>query len=88
MAFRFAGFEHCEMQAETFVPGQERNKLPPEHVELANFDVGWVRELNSRAHPAHVTFFVEVPVDVSLERIGDRGHRDIYETREKLERQF
>lgn len=50
------------------------------------FDIEWVRALNSRALRPDVTFFVEVPVDVSMSRLGDRGHRDIYETREKLER--
>ncbi len=50
------------------------------------FDIEWVRSLNARALRPDVTFFVDVPVDVSIARLGDRGHRDIYETREKLER--
>lgn len=50
------------------------------------FDIDWVRALNSRALKPDITFFLDVPVDVSLQRLGDRGHRDIYETREKLER--
>jgi dTMP kinase len=51
-----------------------------------HFDIDWVRTLNSRARTPDVTFFLSVPVDVCLERLGDRGHRDIYETKEKLER--
>lgn len=50
------------------------------------FDIEWVRALNSRALEPDLTFFLEVPVETSLARLGDRGHRDIYETREKLER--
>lgn len=50
------------------------------------FDIEWVRTLNARALRPDVTFFLDVPVGVAIERLGDRGHRDIYETREKLER--
>ncbi len=51
-----------------------------------SFDVEWVRQLNSRARTPDITFFFEVPVAVSLERLGERAQRDIYETREKLTR--
>lgn len=51
-----------------------------------HFDIDWVRGLNARALRPDVTFYLAVPVEVSLARLGDRGHRDIYETREKLER--
>ncbi len=51
-----------------------------------SFDFGWVDALNSRALRPDLTFYLDVPVDVCLGRLGDRGHRDIYETRDKLER--
>lgn len=51
-----------------------------------HFDCDWVRSLNARALRPDVTMFVEVPVDVALARLGDRGQFDIYETREKLTR--
>ena len=50
------------------------------------FDITWVRQLNDRARTPDMTFFFDVPVDVSLERLGERAQRDIYETREKLTR--
>jgi dTMP kinase len=50
------------------------------------FDISWVRELNSRARVPDLIFFFEIPVEVSLERLGTRAQRDIYETREKLAR--
>lgn len=50
------------------------------------FDVAWVRTLNSRARTPDLTIFLQVPVEVSLERLGDRSQRDIYETRDKLTR--
>lgn len=51
-----------------------------------HFDVAWVRELNRRAPVPDLTIFLEIPVSVSLQRLGDRAQRDIYETREKLTR--
>ncbi len=45
MTFRLAGFEHCEMQAESFVPAREKLAATPCHVELPNFDVGWARRM-------------------------------------------
>jgi len=59
MSYRFAGFEHCEMQGEIFVPGADRHKLPPEHVELVNFDVGWVRRMFEQTLDAFIDAFVE-----------------------------
>jgi len=59
MSFRFAGFEHCEMQGEVFVPGADRNKLTPEHVELVNFDVGWVRRMFEQTLDAFIDAFVQ-----------------------------
>jgi len=58
MTFRFAAFEHCEMQAEIYVPGADPHKLQPEHVELANFDVGWTRRMFEQALDAFVDSFV------------------------------
>lgn len=51
-----------------------------------HFDIDWVRALNSRARTPDITFFLSVPVDVCLERLGARAHRDIYETKTKLRR--
>lgn len=51
-----------------------------------HFDFDWVRALNGRARVPDVTIYLDAPPDVCLGRIADRGHRDIYETREKLER--
>lgn len=50
------------------------------------FDIDWVRTLNERARRPDVTFFLEASVDLCLSRMSGRGSRDIYETREKLER--
>lgn len=58
MTFRFAGFEHCEMQAEVYAPGSESTKLQPEYVELTNFDVGWVRRMFEQTLDAFVDAFV------------------------------
>ena len=58
MSFRFASFEHCEMQGELFVPGSDRHSLTPEHVELANFDSGWVRRMFEETLDAFLDAFV------------------------------
>lgn len=50
-------------------------------------DYDWVYSLNSRARVPAMTFFLEIDVEESLRRLSQRGGaRDIYETREKLER--
>ncbi|MFP4599117.1 MAG: dTMP kinase [Persicimonas sp.] len=49
-------------------------------------DLEWVRTLNERAITPDVTIFLEASVDLCLSRMGGRASRDIYETREKLER--
>ncbi len=59
MSYRFAGFEHCEVQGEVFMPGSERQKLTPEHVELANFDVGWVRRMFEHTLDSFIDAFVD-----------------------------
>jgi dTMP kinase len=47
-------------------------------------DLRWVRTLNERARMPDVTFFLEAEVDLCLERLSDRGRRDIYENKERL----
>lgn len=49
-------------------------------------DYGWVQEINGRARIPDLTVFLEAPVDLCLARLADRGRRDIYESRQKLER--
>lgn len=51
-----------------------------------HFDIGWVRTLNERALKPDITFFVEADVELCLSRIEQRATRDIYESRDKLER--
>lgn len=50
------------------------------------FDFAWVRTLNERARTPDLTFFLEAPVELCLERMSNRSTRDIYESREKLTR--
>ncbi len=49
-------------------------------------DYGWVQQINSRARAPDLTIFLQASVDLCLGRLDDRGRRDIYESREKLER--
>ncbi len=58
MSFRFASFEHCEMQGEIFVPGNDRHSLTPEHVELSSFDAGWVRRMFEQTLDSFLDAFV------------------------------
>jgi dTMP kinase len=45
----------------------------------------WVRELNRRAIDPDITFFIDVPPEVSLGRVASRGgHTELYETLERL----
>ncbi|HEX8230209.1 MAG TPA: dTMP kinase [Chloroflexia bacterium] len=45
----------------------------------------WVRELNSRSIAPDLTFFIDVPPEVSQSRIHTRGgHIELYETDERL----
>ena len=45
----------------------------------------WVRALNSRAMPPDLTLFIDVPPEVSQQRIAHRGARvELYETDERL----
>ncbi len=58
-----------------------------EEGEGTRTDYSWIESVNSRARVADITFFLELDVDTSLQRIASRGAaRDIYETQEKLER--
>ncbi len=49
-------------------------------------DLDWVKTLNERARTPDLTVFLEASVDLCLSRMAGRGSRDIFETREKLER--
>jgi dTMP kinase len=49
-------------------------------------DYSWVQQLNARARQPDMTIFLEIDVETSLTRIAGRAARDIYETREKIER--
>lgn len=45
----------------------------------------WVRTLNSRAMPPDLTLFIDVPPEVSQQRIASRGgYVELYETDERL----
>ncbi len=48
------------------------------------FSTTWVESLNARARVADITFFIHVPVAVSLQRIDTRAAKDIYESEEQL----
>ena len=48
------------------------------------FSTTWVESLNARARVPDVTFFIHVPVAVSLERIDSRAEKDIYESEAQL----
>ncbi len=49
-------------------------------------DYSWIHQLNSRARVPDLTFFLRVDVETSLARLSTRAQRDIYETREEIER--
>lgn len=46
----------------------------------------WVSLVNAYAPPPHVLVYIDVPVEVALERIRARSRRELTETREALER--
>lgn len=53
--------------------------------EQGTFDTDWVRTLNARALEPDLTLFLEAAPEVCLERLRQRGRRDIYENRDELE---
>ena len=52
--------------------------------DSADFD--WVEGLNSPARAPDLTVFLEASADLCMQRLSGRGERDLYETRQKLER--
>ena len=46
----------------------------------------WVGVLNKKAPMPDITVYLEASVDLVMERLSERGRRDIYESRETLER--
>lgn len=58
MTFRLAGFEHCELQSDLFIPGEDKHACTPVHVELSDLDVGWTRRMFEHALDAFVDRFV------------------------------
>jgi dTMP kinase len=55
--------------------------------EAGNLDVKWLRELNSKFPMPDLIIFIDVPVDVSIERIkASRFEMELFEEKEKLEK--
>lgn len=48
-------------------------------------DYSWVRRLNERARKPDLTVFLEASSKLCMERLADRGRRDIFESRRTLE---
>lgn len=49
-------------------------------------DYDWVRTLNERARAPDLTVYLRASPELSLERLGEREERDLFETKEKLTR--
>lgn len=63
----------------------DRYRLSSYAYQGASLGQDWVRALNSRATPPDLTFFIDVPPDVSQSRIASRGdYVELYETDERL----
>lgn len=48
----------------------------------AEFNFVW--QLNSHFPPPDLLIYLDIPVDIALQRMCDRTHKEIYETKEKL----
>jgi len=51
-----------------------------------NDEYNFVKKLNEKFPLPDLTIYIDNPVEVSLERISLRAHRDVYENKEKLEK--
>ncbi len=51
-----------------------------------NEEYNFVKKLNEKFPLPDLTIYIDNPVDVSLQRISLRAHRDAYENKEKLEK--
>ena len=47
-------------------------------------DFQFIWSLNQKFPAPDLVIYIDIPVEVALERISDRSHKEIYETREKL----
>ncbi|MCW1304410.1 MAG: dTMP kinase, partial [Candidatus Parvarchaeota archaeon] len=55
--------------------------------EASGLDVEWLKKLNSKFPMPDLTIFIDVPVDVSIERIkASRFEMELFEEKEKLEK--
>jgi dTMP kinase len=55
--------------------------------QALDVDVEWLRAINTRARPADLTLFLDVPPETAIERVARRGgHAEIYERLETLRR--
>lgn len=51
-----------------------------------NMDFRWVKTINERAIVPDITFYLQASTELCMSRLDRRARRDIYETRQKLER--
>lgn len=64
----------------------DRYALSSYAFQALGVEVEWVRALNARARVPDLTVCIDVPAEVSVERIGVRGATERYEQRETLAR--
>lgn len=63
----------------------DRYRLSSYAYQGATLGQEWVRAINSRSVAPDLTFFIDVPPEVSQARIASRGHYvELYETEERL----
>jgi dTMP kinase len=63
----------------------DRYRLSSYAYQGASLGQEWVRALNQRSIAPDITFFIDVPPDISQARIASRGHYvELYETEERL----